>query len=461
LARLGRLRGRLVTTAAAAACVAAGLLSCAGCSSGAGSAALTRGSSPSQSLPTRALPSPGCSDQTAGRPRLPGVRVAMTAVRDGPFGMALTSDGRWGFVAVGAGVEVLRFDRSLVPVPVRTIPLPGSPGGEAITPDGRYLLVADGAGAAVLSVARAEAGTPGAVLGTLSAAAAARAGHGPATPRQGQAAALLETAVEVAVSPDGRFAFVSLEYASQVAVFNLARALADGFGAADDVGRIPLGESVAGLAVSPDGRWLYATSEVSSPAQHLAGPAGPTALSARQAAGCPGTYPGEGPGTLTVISLGRAETDPAGSVTATVDAGFQPVRVVTSAGGALVWVTARASDDLLCFSAARLAASPARALLAVVRVGAAPVGLAAVRGGSLIVVADSDRFGSRGATPDLDVVSVADALAGRGAAVLGRVPSGLFPRDMAAPSGGDGLLLVSNNASNQVEAVDLAGLPRG
>jgi hypothetical protein len=32
---------------------------------------------------------------------------------------------------------------------------------------------------------------------------------------------------------------------------------------------------------------------------------------------------------------------------------------------------------------------------------------------------------------------------------------------MAAPPGGDGPLLVSNNASNQVEAVDLAGLPRG
>ena len=56
-------------------------------------------------------------------------------------------------------------------------------------------------------------------------------------------------------------------------------------------------------------------------------------------------------------------------------------------------MTARASDDLLCFSAARLAAPPSRALVAVVRVGEAPVGLAAARGGSLIVVADSNRYG--------------------------------------------------------------------
>jgi hypothetical protein len=75
-----------------------------------------------------------------------------------------------------------------------------------------------------------------------------------------------------------------------------------------------------------------------------------------------------------VINLRRAESDPAHSVAATVDAGFQPVRVITSANGTQIWVTARASDDPLCFSAARLVASPADALAAVVRVGEAPAG---------------------------------------------------------------------------------------
>jgi DNA-binding beta-propeller fold protein YncE len=133
-------------------------------------------------------------------------------------------------------------------------------------------------------------------------------------------------------------------------------------------------------------------------------------------------------------------------------AGCQPVRVITSADGTEIWVTARASDDLLCFSAARLASDPARALVSAVRVGEAPVGLAAVRGGSVVVVADSNRFGARGAEADLDVVSVAAALSG-GPAVVGHVRSGLFPRDMTVAP--DGTLLVSNFSSGQLEAVVL------
>ncbi|HEX4396142.1 MAG TPA: hypothetical protein VH136_00780, partial [Trebonia sp.] len=220
--------------------------------------------------------------------------------------------------------------------------------------------------------------------------------------------------------------------------FNLGAAVSRGFGPADYVGSIPLELAPVGISVSPDGRWLYATSEI--------------ALSAGSRSG--GLL--SGPGTLSVVSLARAKTDPAASVVATVDAGCQPVRVITSADGTEVWVTARASDDLLCFSAARLASDPARALVSAVRVGEAPVGLAAVRGSSLVVVADSNRFGASGATSDLDVVNVAAALAGR-PAVVGHIRAGLFPRDMTlAP---DGTLLVSNFDSGQVEAVDVATVP--
>jgi DNA-binding beta-propeller fold protein YncE len=455
--------GRIRPAAAAAALVTAGLLVCTGCTGSASSpssAVPGRPTSAAAALPSRSLASPGCTDAAVGRAVLARVRTTMAPVPAGPFGVAVTPDGRWAFVADSGGVEVLRTEGSLAPVPVRTIPLRGSPGGETITPDGRYLLVADGSGAVVISVASAERTGSGAVLGTLSAAPAG-SGDATATPRLERAAALMNTAAEVAVSPDGRFAIVTLESADEAVVFNLSRALASRFSPADDVGAIPLGAAPAGLAVSPDGRWLYATSEVGVSAPSAAGPAAATTLSSAQAAACSQTSAGEAPGTLTVISLGRAETDPAASVVATVAAGFQPVRVITSADGTQVWVTARASDDLLCFSAARLASAPARALVAVVRVGEAPVGLSAVRGGSLIVVADSNRYGVPGATADLDVVSVADALAGRGTAVLGHVPSGAFPREMAAPTGGDGALLVTNNLSGQLEVVDVASLPGG
>ena len=121
-------------------------------------------------------------------------------------------------------------------------------------------------------------------------------------------------------------------------------------------------------------------------------------------------------------------------------------------------MTARASDDLLCFSAARLVSDPAHALVTIVRVGEVPVGLAAVRGGSLIVVADSNRFGASGARSDLDVVNVAAALSG-GRAVVGHIPSGSFPREMTVLQ--NGTLLVSNYTSDQLEAINVASISRG
>lgn len=366
-------------------------------------------------LAMRSLPSPACATATVPSAPLTGVRTAMVPVQGSPFGVAAAPEGRWAFVAVPGGVEVLRTRGSLAPAAVRTIPVAGDPAGVTVTPDGRYLLAAVGRGAVVISAARAERGIAGAVLGTLSAPGG-----------------LDDSAIEVAVSPDGQFAFVTLEYAARAVVFNLGEALRAGFGAAEYVGSVPLGQAAVGMAVSPDGRWLYATSEV----RHL----------------------GQPPGTLTVIGLRRAETDPASSVVATVDAGCEPVRVITSADGSEVWVTARASDDLLCFSADRLVSDPVHALVAIVRVGEAPVGLAAVHGGSLIVVADSNRFGASGGVADLDVVNVAAALSG-GRAVAGHIPSGSFPREMALLP--DGTLLVSNYASGQIEAVDVASIPGG
>jgi hypothetical protein len=391
------------------------------------------------------------------RAALTRVRSGMVPVPGAPFGVAVTPDGRWVFAAVGGKIDVLRTGRSLAPSPVRTISVPGAAVGETMTRDGRYLLAADGSGAVVISVARAEQGTSGAVLGTLVTPVTSSSG--------GSSGPGLSSAIEVATSPDDRFAFVTLEYSDQAVVFNLRQALASGFDAADYAGRIPLGEAAVGMAVSPDGRWLYATSESGVPAQHAVGLGTSTSATtagagASMGVGCPGTVPGETPGTLSLIDLRRAETDPAHSVVATVDAGYQPVRVVTAAEGTQVWVTARASDDLLCFSAARLVSSPARALVAIVRVGEAPVGLMAVHGGALIVVADSDRFGAAGAVADLDVVSVADALGGR-PAVLGHVASGRFPREMAVPPGDDGTLLVSNFGSSELEAVDVSTLPSG
>jgi len=439
---------RAVLPRAGAALVTAGMVACAGCTSG------PAGTHAPAAPATGALASPACSTATAASAGLSSVKTAMISTRGSPFGVAVTPDGRYGFAAAdGAGsgsvIDVLRMAATAAgrPALVRSIPVAGQALGETITPDGRYLLAADGNGAVVISVARAESGAAKAVLGVLDAP-----GTGPGV--------LSASATEVATSRDGRYAFVTLEYDQRAVVFNLAGAVRRGFGRADYVGAIPLGQAAVGMAVSPDGRWLYATSEVTRAGQHPVGRSAPASGSESSAAAGPpartGILPGEPPGTLTLISLRTAETDPAHSVVATVEAGCQPVRVITAANGTQVWVTARASDDVLCFAAARLVSDPSQALVAVVRVGEAPVGLTAVRDGALIVVADSDRFGAPGAHADLTVVDVAAALAGR-PAVVGRIPAGLFPRDMTATA--DGTVLVSNFASGQVEAVDAATIP--
>jgi DNA-binding beta-propeller fold protein YncE len=415
---------------AAVACAVAGvIIGCAGCTSGPAhpQASHTRSTAPaSLTLPGRALLSPGCSAATAKSPPLTGVAAAMVPVSGDPFGVAVTPDGRWAFVANDGSIDVLRTGSALAPVREATIPVQvtaapaagvgvGSLLGETLTPGGRYLLAATGGGAVVVSVVRAEQGRRDVALGTMS------------DPAGG------DGAIEVAVSRDGDYAFVTEEDSLRVAVFNLHRALTHGFGPRDFVGTIPVGIAPVGMAVSPDGRWLYVTSEVM----------------AQQANG--------NVGTLTVVSVARAEADPATAVVATVAAGCNPVRVITSADGREVWVTARASDDLLCFSAAALRTDPGRALVAIVRVGAAPVGLMLVRNGSLVVVADSNRFGARGASSDLSVVDAAAALAGKPAAV-GLISAGLFPREMALEPDGQHLL-VTNFASGQVEAVSIPSIP--
>jgi DNA-binding beta-propeller fold protein YncE len=331
--------------------------------------------------------------------------------------VAETNDATWAFVAQNASDQVaVLSNRRMTMKLVREIALPVGPAaGEALTPDGRYLLVAAGDGAAVVEVDRAESGRPGAVLGVLSAGAGG--------------------AVEVATSRDGRFAFVTLELGDQVAVFNLAAALADHFRGSHLVGTVTLGHAVAGIAVSPDGRWIYVTSELA---------AGPLTRAPQY-------------GTLSVLDLRRAETDPRAAVIANVLAGCGPVRVVASANGRFVWVSARESNELLAFSANRLRTDPHHALLARIRVGEAPVGLALADHDRRIVVADSNRFLVPGARGELTVVA-APASPTRTPIVRGSIPTGQFPRDLATSPAAT-TLLVADFGSNHVESISTATLP--
>jgi DNA-binding beta-propeller fold protein YncE len=292
------------------------------------------------------------------------------------------------------------------------VTIPGQPLGEAVSPDGTYLLLADGGGVDVLSVASLEAGNTNPLLGRLQANSS---GGG----------------IEVALSPDGHFVFVTLEDSAQMAVFNLATALATSFSSSGLVGYVPLGSAPVGIAIAPDGTKMYVTSESAS-----------SSPAAR--------------GTLSVVSIAAAETNPSSAVLASVDAGCGPVRVITSRDGADVWASARGSNQILAFSAAKLLTDPGGALLASVTVGQSPVDLAFVDSGTRIVVTDSNRFYLQGATSAISVVNPTAALSG-GPAVVGTVPMGPFPREFSLEPNGS-TLLVTDFDSSQLEAIVTPGL---
>ena len=367
------------------------------------------------------LSPPGCTTKATGAQHLAGFRPSYAVLAGMPFAVAVTAGSGYSFVLTGSGnsIEVLRLSgtagprtaAAAAPAPAATISLPGPAFGEAITPDGRYLLAASGSGAYLIDVARAERGRPDALAAHLG----SPGGSG---------------AVEVALSPNGRFAFVTLQPSGAVAVFNLQAALASGLARSGFVGTVRLGLNPVGMTVSADGRWLYVTT--------LHENRGPQ------------------PGTLNVISVARAETDPATAIRSSVPAGCEPGRVITTSRGATVWVTARASNALLAFSAARLVRDPAHALIAKVAVGQAPIGLTAVHGGTQILVVNSNLHSVTGAMASLGVIDTTAALAGK-PAVLGLIQAGLLPRDITLASNGQ-IALITNSVSHQLEAINISRL---
>lgn len=360
-----------------------------------------------------------CSKAVNAGHRLTAVHKMSERLPGSPFGIVTTSNGRWSFVALGKTISVIRNDlgRSRE-FRVVSLPLPpqAEVAGEYLTPDGRTLLLASGDGAFVVNVASLESGKGASVVGKL---------------KSGELGA---SAVQVVSTQDGRFVFVAFEGFGSVGVFDLSQAFATKFRASSFVRSIPLGNSVVGLAMSKDGRWLYATSE--------------------EALDATASKPF---GTLSVISTADAVAKIGPGAITSVPAGCDPVRVVVSPDGLVVWVTARESNSVLAFSVNRLLRSPKTAILAAVAVGSEPVGIAFVEHGRRLIVADSNRFEVPGATSAYSVIDPKSALEHR-PAVLGSISAGGFPRELS----GDpltGTLLATNFASMELEVVDLNGLP--
>ena len=366
----------------------------------------------SASTANRVLALPGCTTATAPMKPVHGVATHFVQVGGSPFDVVVTPN-HFGFVSLRKGNPLVVMNTTqFAPTIVQNVPL-ANPEGEVITHNQQYLLVAGDSGLTVFRVSDLEAGSS-APLGSLT----SPSGNG---------------ALEVVTSPDDKFAFVANQNSGNVGVFNLQKALTSGFGPGDFVGMIPVKSDPTGIAASPNGQYLYVVSGLAS-----------TALQS-------------GMGTLAIIDMRKAETSPGSSVVKTDPAGCGPARVITSADGSDVWVTAGGGNTLEAFSASKLLSDPKHALIARVAVGQIPLGLALVNNGTRMVVADSNRDNVGGSTADLAVINVADALAGK-PAVIGTIKSGAAPRQFALEPNGK-TLLVTNTGSGQVEAVNVGHLP--
>ena len=364
-----------------------------------------------------ALTLPGCGTTTAPAPKLT-VTNHLVSIVDNPFGLVVANDQHYAFAVTPTALQVLGLsDGQLTPKFSYTIankPLVAK--GAVMTSDGKYLLVAAGNGIDVLSVAEAEAGAGSADVGTLT--VPGLSGYG--------------GALEVSLSPDNKFAFVTMQFANELAVFNLHLAVTTGnFGSGSYVGKIALSPQPVGMAVSKDGQTLYVASFGWQQHQQ------------------------PGPGVVSLLSMAKLETSPASAKLGQVAAGCSPARVAVSPDGKTIWVTARESNYLLGFSASMMLSDPAHALIAKVQVGQSPIGEILVDGGARMIVADTDTQNS-GAN-NLAVVDIAKALAVK-PALLGYIGTGLMPREFALVGTGR-YLLVADNGSAQVQVVDLSKLP--
>lgn len=362
-----------------------------------------------------------CQEAAPQQKNLTNVRTALVSVPQNPFGVVYALNQDVAFVALNNTLGVLSTS-TFAPSLLRQIPLPGSgAAGIALTHDGHHVLVSIGTGAAIVDVAKAVAGNSDAVVGILNGTAG-------------------NSAIEVTITQDDKYAFVTQEdgtaqtsYRGDIEVFQLHKSTVNSSVSGTYIGELTLGYFVVGSALSPNGSLLYSTSEVGAIVN--------------------GTYQG----VLSAIDVETLRTNPSSALLSNAIAGCSPVRVLVSSDGKVLWVTARESNRLLAYEAAKLISDPNNALLASVQVGTSPVGLIFAKHESRIITADSNRFYYANATAGLSVVDVHAALRGE-QAVLGQIPTGFFPRELAiSPSGST--ILVADYDSEQVQSVDVATIP--
>jgi DNA-binding beta-propeller fold protein YncE len=349
-----------------------------------------------------------------------------------PMGAVSTPDEQTVFVSINSanpqqpnGIAVLRcvsgryrFDR--------LVSVENQPTISTLTPNAEMLVVPDDNYIAFLDVRRILSGSPQPIAGYIEDIPNDDGG-----------------AVYSAVSPDGRFAFISEEQSGKLTVIDLQKVASGGTTHDAIVSEFLIGNEPVALVFTKDGAHLFATVQIAL-------------RKANYPHTCKPEFEGAGdsdsPGAVVTIDVAKAERDPGNAIVSSVPAACHPVRASLSPDGATLWVTARGSNAVLAFSTSKLLAGDATAQIASIGVGTAPVPIVATPDGRYVLAGNSDRFGTPGKNQELTVIDA------RTHAVLGRIPVGAFPRQFnVTPSGST--ILLSNFGSGTVTVIDPAAIP--
>lgn len=356
-----------------------------------------------------------------------------------PFGVIASSDGCWLFVSLNSaeprspnGLAVLRRAGGTVQTQ-RIVPLESGPLGMILTHNGQMLIVADAEFVVFLDVSKLHSGEGDPILGYM---------------RDGRHAG----SVYVNVDTDDRYLFISDENAATITVTNLEKARRNGYKADAIVGQIPTGLAPIALTFSADGRFLYTTSELAPDDWKWPAACKPEGTNPAQ------VTPKWPEGAVIVVDVERAKTDPAHAVISRIPAGCSPVRLALMPTGETAWVTVRNNNAVAVFDAAKLVSDPQGARIGTIPVGQSPVGIVIVDGGKRVLATNSNRFDANQAVNQTLTIIDPTKLAEGAGAVVGSVPAGAFPRELACSADGKTLFLTNYN-SNNLELIDLARIP--
>ncbi|KAI1856639.1 hypothetical protein JX265_011598 [Neoarthrinium moseri] len=356
---------------------------------------------------TAAFPTHVCATNAPPQPDLP-LNNSVLGVESRPWGLIYLNE-KIAFAAVNFSIGVIDTSE-LTPKMKYMLPLPpwcliGNTNitedgyglrGLALTNDKRNLYAATGYGAVILDVNRALAGRNDSYVGVLS--------------KDGYVG---QSAIEVTVSADDKFVFISQEFGSNntwglgaLEVYNVTR-LANGTVASTWRGFIALGYATIGQQFSQDHSRLFVTSEMNNSATSL----------------------NDTTGIVNVLDVATLRRTPGKSLVKKIVAGCHPVRAQMSLDGRHLWVTTRESNHVLAFDAAKLADNTTMdAQVAQINTGTSPIGITAIRGH--ILTADSNRFGYSNASTASAPVCTAENLASPGTKQPVPSPRGCLVSDL-------------------------------